>query len=214
MFSKLQYISQGITAQQQLYNIQQALDAGCNWIQLRFKNAITDDIMALAEQVKRHCTEYTATFIINDHPHISRAINADGVHLGLTDMNITVAKNIVGDNKIIGGTANTLEQVLQRVEEDCSYIGLGPLRFTTTKEKLSPILGLQGYKKIVDELLKRQIQMPVYAIGGIVLEDIVAIMQTGVHGVAVSGIITNHSDKKLLVQQFNTFLYETVNHSG
>ncbi len=214
MFSKLQYISQGVTAQQQLYNIQQALDAGCNWIQLRFKNATTDEIMALAEQVKRHCTEYAATFIINDHPHIARAINADGVHLGLNDMNITAAKNIAEDNKIIGGTANTLEQVLQRVEEGGSYIGLGPFRFTTTKEKLSPIVGLQGYKKIMDELAERQIQMPVYAIGGIVLEDIAAIMQTGVYGVAVAGVITNHSDKKLLVQQFNTFLYETVNHSG
>jgi thiamine-phosphate pyrophosphorylase len=213
MFSKLQYISQGITAQQQLYNIQQALDAGCNWIQLRFKNANTAEIMVLAEQVKRLCTDYAATFIINDHPHIARAINADGVHLGLTDMNITGAKNIVGDDKIIGGTANTIEQVLRRVEEGYSYIGLGPLRFTTTKEKLSPIVGLQGYKKIMDELVERQIQIPIYAIGGIVLEDISAIMQTGVYGVAVSGIISNHSDKKLLVQQFNTYLYEPVNNS-
>ncbi|HEY8659533.1 MAG TPA: thiamine phosphate synthase [Hanamia sp.] len=212
MLSKLQYISQGITATEQLNNIQKAAGAGCNWIQLRFKNATTDEIRALAEEVKKICTDYTATFIINDHPQIANAVDADGVHLGLTDIDITEAKKIMGNSKIIGGTANTLEHVLQRVEEGCSYIGLGPLRFTTTKEKLSPILGLKGYKKIMDELEERQIQMPVYAIGGIVLEDIVSIMQTGVYGVAVSGIITNHPDKKLLVQQFNTHLYETVNH--
>ena len=213
MFSKLQYISQGATASEQLNNIQQALDAGCNWIQLRFKNATTDDITALAKQVKKICTHYTATFIINDHPHITLAVDADGVNLGLSDLSVSEAKKIVGTDKIIGGTANTLEHVLQRVEEGSNYIGLGPLRFTTTKEKLSPVLGLQGYKNIIDELAALQIQIPVYAIGGIVLEDIEAIMQTGVYGVAVSGIITHHPDKKLLMQQLNTFLYETVNHS-
>ena len=213
MYSKLQYISQGATDREQLKNIQQALDAGCDWIQLRFKNASTEEIKSLAKQVKEMCLSYTATFIINDHPHITKEINADGVHLGLQDMPVAEAKKIIGD-KIIGGTANTLSDVLKRVDEGCSYIGLGPFRFTTTKEKLSPVLGLEGYKKIMDELERRRIQMPMYAIGGIVLENIQAIMQTEVYGVAVSGIITNHPDKKLLVQQLNKFLYETINYSG
>jgi len=212
MFSKLQYISQGSTSGDQLNNIKQALNAGCNWIQLRFKNGTADDITALAGDVKNICTAFTATFIINDHPHIAKAADADGVHLGLTDLSVSEAKKIIDPGKITGGTANTLEHVLQRVEEGCSYIGLGPLRFTTTKEKLSPVLGLKGYKEIMDELTARQIQIPVYAIG-IVLEDIEAIMQTGVYGVAMSGIISHHPDKKLLMRQLNTFLYETVNHS-
>ena len=213
MFNKLQYLSQGTNKTEQLKNIHQALDAGCNWIQLRFKNAAANDIAALAEQVKKICSDHEATFIINDHPHIAKASDADGVHLGLTDLPVGDAKKIVGPGKIIGGTANTLTDVLQRIEEGCNYVGLGPLRFTTTKQKLSPILGLQGYKKIMDELAVRQIQIPVYAIGGIVLADIDAIIQTGVYGVAVSGIITHHSDKKLLLQQLNTLLYDTVNHS-
>jgi thiamine-phosphate pyrophosphorylase len=212
MYSKLQYISQGTTATEQITNIQEALDAGCDWIQLRFKNASTEEIKVLSKQVKEMCLSYTATFIINDHPHIAKEINADGVHLGLQDMPVAEAKKIIGD-KIIGGTANTLSDVLKRVDEGCSYIGLGPFRFTTTKEKLSPVLGLEGYKKIMDELEQRQIKMPVYAIGGIVLEDIQAIMQTGMYGIAVSGNITNHPDKRFLVQQLNTFLNETVNDS-
>ena len=213
MFSKLQYISQGATAAQQLHHINAALEAGCNWIQLRFKNASEEDITVLAKQVKAACTKYGATFIINDHPHIVQAVDADGVHLGLTDLGVCEARKIVGNHKIIGGTANTLEHILQRVDEGCNYVGLGPFRFTTTKEKLSPILGLEGYDKIMTALALQNISIPVYAIGGIALNDVQSISQTGIYGIAVSGIITNHPDKKLLVQQFNTILYEAVNYS-
>lgn len=205
MFSKLQYISQGVTAAAQLKNINEALDAGCEWIQLRFKNADEQEIKTIGAAIKKICASYNATYIINDHPHIAKEIDADGVHLGLSDMPVMEARKIVGD-KIIGGTANTLDDVLKRVDEGCNYIGLGPFRFTTTKEKLSPILGLEGYKKITEELKQRQIIMPVYAIGGIVLEDMEAIMQTGVYGIAVSGIITHHDNKKGLLQQFNEVL--------
>jgi len=213
MFSKLQYISRGATSKEQLAHIQQALDADCKWIQLRFKNAEADQLTNLAARVKKMCADYGSTFIVNDHPRIAKAVDADGVHLGLTDGDVQEAKKIMGTGKIIGGTANTIEHVLQRVKEGCSYIGLGPLHFTATKENLSPILGFQGYKIIMDELAKRQIQFPVYAIGGIGLDDIAVLTRTGVYGVAVSGAISHHPDKKLLLQQFNTLLYESVNHS-
>ena len=213
MYSKLQYISQGETAPAQLNYIQQALDAGCRWIQLRFKNASDEELTNIALQVKELCAVHGAIFVINDHPQIVKAVDADGVHLGLSDMPVHKARQILGPDKIIGGTANTLEDILQRVDEGCRYVGLGPFRFTQTKEKLSPILGIDGYKKIMDELVKRNITIPVYAIGGIVLEDTKSIMQTGVYGIAASGAITTHSDKKLLVEQFNSLLYEAANNS-
>ena len=206
MFSKLQYISQGETAAMQLKNINEALDAGCNWVQLRFKNAKENELKTTAEGVKKLCETYTATFIINDHPVIAKEVDADGVHLGLTDMKISEAKNIIGANKILGGTANTLQDVLQRVEEGCNYVGLGPLRFTTTKARLSPVLGLDGYKNIIDELKQRNIELPIYAIGGILAEDISSILQTGIYGVAVSGIITHHPNKKELVGEINAYI--------
>ena len=121
-------------------------------------------------------------------------------------MLIKEAVEIVGIDKIIGGTANTLQDVLQRVQEGCSYVGLGPLRFTTTKKKLSPVLGLEGYKNIMDELKKRNIDIPIYAIGGIVTEDISSILQTGVYGLAGSGIITHHPNKKELVKEINAYM--------
>ena len=206
MFSKLQYISQGETAAIQLKNINEALDAGCNWVQLRFKNAKENELKTTAEEVKKLCETYTATFIINDHPVIAKKVDADGVHLGLTDMEIFEAKNIIGANKILGGTANTLQDVLQRVEEGCNYVGLGPLRFTATKARLSPVLGLDGYKNIIDELKQRNIELPIYAIGGILAEDISSILQTGIYGIAVSGIITHHPNKKELVEEINAYI--------
>ncbi|MCA6438729.1 MAG: thiamine phosphate synthase [Sediminibacterium sp.] len=213
MLAKLQYISQGNTADVQLTNIKAALEAGCRWIQLRFKNANEEELNETAQEVKKLCSAFNAILIINDHPQIAKAVDADGVHLGLQDTGIDEARKIIGKEKIIGGTANTLDDVLQRYNEGCSYVGVGPYRFTTTKEKLSPILGLQGYADIMNELSKRNIHIPVYAIGGIVLEDIADLVSIGVYGIAASGIITHHHNKKIFVQQINSLLYEASHHS-
>jgi len=210
MYNKLQYISQGETIEEQLYNIHQALDAGCNWVQMRFKNQTRKEAFALAEKVKLLCEEYLANFIINDDLHLAEQIAADGVHLGLTDMKIDEARAILGATKIIGGTANTFEDIQNHVKNGCDYIGLGPFRFTNTKEKLSPILGLSGYFEILQKMKKNKIEVPVYAIGGITLKDLNPLMETGIYGIAVSGIITESTEKKILIQQLNEKLYANV----
>jgi thiamine-phosphate pyrophosphorylase len=197
MLKKIQYISQGDSPEQQLANISKALDAGCKWIQLRYKNKSIEEVRTLAKMVQKICRAYDATFIINDHVQVASEINADGVHLGLDDISVMEAKAVL-KNKIIGGTANTLEDVLQRVNEKCDYIGLGPFRFTATKEKLSPILGIEGYQEILKELKNRNIDIPIYAIGGIEIEDIEKVEQAGVYGVAVSGLITHHKNPEIL----------------
>ena len=197
MLKKIQYISQGDSPEQQLANISKALNAGCKWIQLRYKNKSIEEVRTLAKMVQKICRAYDATFIINDHLQVASEINADGVHLGLDDISVMEAR-ILLKNKIIGGTANTLEDVLQRVNEKCDYIGLGPFRFTTTKEKLSPVLGIEGYQEILKELKNRNIDIPIYAIGGIEIEDFEKLEQAGVYGVAVSGLITRHDNPEIL----------------
>ena len=208
MLSKIQYISQGATELEQLENIQSVLDAGCNWIQLRYKNVSENKLLSTAEKVKLICESYKATFIINDYPNIAKKIDADGVHLGLQDMPVTEARNILGPDKIIGGSANTLEDVLNRIKEKCDYVGLGPYRFTTTKEKLSPVLGIEGYKIIINHLEKNKISIPMYAIGGIRLEDAELIFSSGIFGIAISGEITLSSNKKELVSELKKLLHE------
>ncbi|KAF2079694.1 thiamine phosphate synthase [Flavobacterium sharifuzzamanii] len=210
MYSKLQYISQGETIDDQLRNIHQALDAGCNWVQMRFKNQTQKDVFTLAEAVKPLCEEYLANFIVNDDLHLAEQIAADGVHLGLTDTKIDEARVLLGSTKIIGGTANTFEDIENHVKNGCDYIGLGPFRFTVTKEKLSPILGLSGYHEILQKLKKNKIDIPVYAIGGITVRDVSPLMETGIFGIAVSGIITESDEKPKLIQQLKEKLYADI----
>ncbi len=213
MHSKIQYISQGATAHEQLNNIRQVLDAGCSWVQLRFKNAAKHEVIPLAEKVKELCRTYDATFILNDYPQLANQMDTDGVHLGLLDMPINDARALLGNEKIIGGTANTLSDVKQRIQEGCDYIGLGPLRFTPTKEKLSPILGISGYQIILEALKEEEVQIPIYAIGGITLEDISALTACGIYGIAVSGILTQHPNKKQLIKNLKTSLYVPTEYS-
>lgn len=210
MYNKLQYISQGQTIEEQLYNIHQALDAGCNWIQMRFKNQTEKNTFALAEAVKSLCEEYLANFIVNDNVYLAQQIAADGVHLGLLDTKIEEARAILGSTKIIGGTANTFEDIENHIKNGCDYIGLGPFQFTKTKEKLSPILGLEGYHEILQKMKNNDLKIPIYAIGGITLEDVEPLMETGIHGIAVSGMITKSDKKKKLIQQLNQKLYANV----
>jgi thiamine-phosphate pyrophosphorylase len=210
MYNKLQYISQGETIKEQLYNIQQALDSGCDWIQLRFKNKKTKKKFALAEAVHFLCQEYLANFIINDDVHLAQQIAADGVHLGLSDTSISEARNILGKTKIIGATANTFENVVNHINSGCDYIGLGPYQFTKTKANLSPILGLRGYQSILNQLNPKQKETPIYAIGGITLENVDELVATGIHGIAVSGIITHSDHKSKIITELNEKLYSHV----
>lgn len=210
MYNKLQYISQGNTVEEQLYNIHQALDNGCDWIQMRFKNHCSDEAFTLAEAVKILCEEYLATFIINDNVYIAQHTASDGVHLGLSDMGIKQARLLLGNTKIIGATANTFKDIVSHVDNGCDYIGLGPYRFTNTKNNLSPILGLEGYRTLMQELKNNKIQIPIYAIGGILLEDVATLVQTGIHGIAVSGLITENDKKTALITELKNTLYANV----
>ncbi|WP_246250629.1 thiamine phosphate synthase [Sphingobacterium prati] len=192
MLEKLQYISQGLTLTDQKNNILKALDAGATWIQIRWKQAEEPEFSLLASQILHICQQFGAKCIINDHVKLAKELDLDGVHLGLTDCGIAEARQLLGPSKVIGGTANSLEDVQRRIVEKCDYIGLGPFKHTYTKQKLSPLLGIAGYENIIQEIRRQELPpVPIFAIGGISsLEDIQHLTQIGVYGVAVSGLIT------------------------
>ncbi|GGX08022.1 thiamine phosphate synthase [Aquimarina muelleri] len=192
----LQYISQGETPKEHLDNIEQVCKAGGKWIQLRIKDQDMATYLDTAIKCRNICDQYNAIMIINDNIGVAKAALADGVHLGLQDMDTREARKILGDNFIIGATANTLQDCKKHREDEVDYIGLGPYRHTTTKKKLSPVLGIKGYEEILSKFRIQNIKMPVVAIGGITEQDIIALMQTGISGIAVSGLLTNKENIK------------------
>lgn len=192
--------------EEQKKNILNALEAGCKMIQVRFKKGSGEEVLEVAKQARIWCTYGSALLIINDSIEIAKKVDADGVHLGLTDTSIEEARKVLGSSKIIGGTANTLEDVVQRIREKCDYVGLGPLRFTSTKEKLSPLLGFEGYQRISKELELLGLSIPIYAIGGIVQSDVQLLKRTGVYGIAVSGMLSEASDRRTLISEIEKTL--------
>lgn len=190
----LQYISHFTQQISYAEGIRMALEGGCRWIQLRMKDAPAEEIIACAEEVLPLCRRHGAKFLLDDHVELVRQLGADGVHLGKNDMPVDEARKILGPDIIIGGTANTIEDIIRLHKQGADYIGCGPFRFTTTKKNLSPILGLDGYKSIVLKMKELGIDLPIVAIGGITVEDIPAVMGTGVSGIALSGAILGAPD--------------------
>ena len=185
----LQFISHYTERYSYLDSIRLALEGGCRWVQLRMKDATDDEVRPIAMAAQQMCREAGATFIIDDRVELVRELHADGVHLGKNDMPIREARKILGPEFIIGGTANTFDDVKLHYESSADYIGCGPFRFTTTKQKLAPVLGLDGYRSIVSQMRAANINIPVVAIGGITEADIPAILATGITGIALSGTV-------------------------
>lgn len=206
LVAKLHFISSQTSGVSHLRSIRTALEGGCKWVQLRVKDQAQEDVLPLAMKVKKLCDGYNAKLIINDFPLIAKEVRAYGLHLGLSDMKIPEARKIVGSEMIIGGTANTFEDIILRINEGADYVGLGPYRFTTTKQNLSPILGLEGYQKLMDRLAKAGHHIPIIAIGGIVPDDIAALKNTGVHGVAMSSALLQSADIKETVSKIKSTL--------
>ena len=185
-----------------------ALEGGCRWIQLRMKEAPEAEVEAEAIRVRDLCRKYGATFIIDDHVALAKKVQADGVHLGKKDMPVDEARRLLGPHFLIGGTANTIDDVRALHAAGADYIGCGPFRFTTTKQGLSPILGLDGYRRILAAMREEGISLPLVAIGGIGFDDIPALLEAGCSGIALSGSVLRAvnpvAEMKKIVELLNT----------
>jgi len=184
---KLHYISQGNSPKEHLENIQKACSSGSELVQLRLKNVSEKNILKLAKEAREITSHFQTRLIINDYYKIAKEVKADGVHLGKTDSCPTIARKHLYTWQIIGGTANTLQDCETLIVKDIDYISLSPFRLTTTKDNLSPVLGLSGYTTIIEAL---KTETPIIGFGGITTEDVTDILKTGISGIAVSGEIT------------------------
>ena len=198
--ASLYFITMDDASIDHLQQVESACRAGIRWIQLRMKQASDEEVRDIALAAKGICAAFDCTLIIDDRVAIAAAVDADGVHLGKEDMTVSEARRLLGEDKIIGGTANVVEDIEEHYRQGADYIGLGPYRYTTTKKKLSPILGLEGYRQIMNRLRQEQIDIPVIAIGGIGGEDVALLLDAGLAGVAFSGMLVHAEDPKGLVE--------------
>lgn len=186
-----------------------ALEGGCRWIQLRMKGADEALMFKTATIVQAMCKRCGATFIIDDDVMLARRIGADGVHLGKEDMPIAKAREILGRGYIIGATVNSFEDIAGVVSgADPDYFGCGPLRFTTTKQRLAPILGIEGYREIMCRMRAAEIAIPLVAIGGVTKEDIPSLLRCGVAGIALSGSILQADDPIAEMQRVSDAIHK------
>lgn len=179
-----------------------ALQGGCRWVQLRMKGASDAEVEPIARRLLKACHDAGATFVIDDRVELCAKIKADGVHLGKGDMPVNEARERLGHEFLIGGTANTIDDIRQLKRESADYVGCGPFRFTRTKENLAPILGLDGYRAIISAMRAEDLRIPVCAIGGITVGDVVPLLDAGVQGIAVSGAVIKAAQPADMMRQF------------
>jgi thiamine-phosphate pyrophosphorylase len=208
--SKLHYITASPA------HAEEACKGGVDWIQLRIKNKSEDEWKLIAEQTKNIYRKYGAKLIVNDSVKLAKIVGADGVHLGKEDMPPDAARKLLGPDFIIGGTANSFEDIKRLALLKVDYIGLGPFRFTHTKKNLSPLLGLQGYTDLIMKCAAESITIPIVAIGGIQLNDVEDLFASGIYGIAVSSAISDAGDITSAAQSFihkieNNMLCKTTN---
>lgn len=197
---KIQYITRDYESISHAKQAKLMFENKIELVQIRMKNATENEIIEQSEEALSYALEFGGKLIINDSVEIASKVGAHGVHLGLKDLAVNEARKQLGPNFIIGGTANTLEDVLMQVSKGADYVGLGPYRFTTTKKNLSPIVGMEGYGLIMQMLKERNIRIPIVAVGGILLKEVDDIMRTGVTGVAISGDLFKYFVKEISVK--------------
>ena len=189
---RLQFITHHNERYSYVDSARMALEGGCRWIQLRMKGATMELLEATALEVQTLCRSYGATFIIDDDVMLAKRIKADGVHLGKEDMSVAEARKVLGSEYIIGATVNSFDDIVAHMGGTRpDYFGCGPYRFTTTKQRLAPTLGLEGYRNIMEQMHRAGITIPLVAIGGITKDDIPKLLACGVSGIALSGSVLN-----------------------
>lgn len=214
--NRLMFITHRTERMDECEQIRAVLRGGCTWVQLRRKEGLN---LPLVEGARAICESESAASVdlcIDDNLLFAMAGGATAVHLGKRDMPVDEAwacvEHLLPPRRrfFIGATANTFEDIRHAVRAGASYIGLGPYRFTETKSNLSPILGADGYRRILEQCRETGITIPVFAIGGIGLPDVPLLMRMGITGIAVSGAIIQSPDPVATTRQFIETIHSSI----
>lgn len=193
--SKFHYLTQDLPHRSHAEQTQIACEAGANWIQYRCLSKSDAEMIPEIHHVAAICDDWGATLILTDHYHLLESVDVQGVHLEDMNADFAAIREIITDEKTLGASANSITD-LQRIALSgaVDYAGCGPFALTQTKPNDYPLLGIAGYREITKQMAQLQIDLPLLAVGGIRIEDIDALMQTGIYGIAVSAAVNLADD--------------------
>ena len=202
-FGRVQFITQVTEKYSYVDTARIALEGGCRWIQLKIGNVSLDEVESVAIEVQQLCKDYGSIFIIDGYVNLAKKLMADGVFLERRDISIREARQFLGEKFIIGASANNFYHVQQHYIGGADYIACSPYRYTANKQDLSPVLGVEGCMRIVQQMESRGIHLPVIVVGGITCDDVSNVLNTGVDGIAVSNAVLQSANP---VKEMNNFV--------
>lgn len=174
-----------------LWVLERALEGGVRAVQLREKDLGGRELFVLAEKTKRLCERYQANLFVNDRVDVALGVDADGVHLGGDSLPVRAARELLGAEKLIGVSTHSIDEAREAEQEKADFILFGPVYFTASKAAYGEPQGLGRLKKVVEK-----ISLPVYAIGGVKVENIAEVKETGVRGIALISAVLSASDPR------------------
>jgi len=187
-----------------LMQIEEALSAGVTCVQLREKNISLDEFLSLACEIKSLCKKYNKLFIVNDNLEVCIKSDADGIHVGQTDMNVIQVRNLIGNNKFIGVSVSKISQGILAQEQGADYIGVGSVFKSKTKLDINKISR--------DELImiRKKVSLPIVAIGGINKNNLRELKNIGLDGVAIASGIFASDNIKLTCENLCEILTQII----
>jgi len=199
---KLHFITHDIEQLSHVEQAQLACEAGAKWIQYRCLTKNEADLLNDIHQIAEICDDWGATLIVTDHIHLKGKADIQGFHIEDMDADFLQLREQLGEETTIGGSSNTIEGLIRLAAQGADYAGFGPFNITTTKPNNAPLLGLEGYRSAMEKLAELKITLPVLAVGGVTLNDVEDLLETGVFGIAISAAINQAPDLREAYQAF------------
>ena len=202
--SKFHYLTQDLPHRNHVQQVQIACGAGANWIQYRCLTKPDDELIDEINEIAVICDDWGATLIVTNHYELLDRVDAQGVHIEDFSADLIAIRKHIGDDKTLGASATNIESLL-RVQNAgvVDYCGYGPFAHTATKANDKPLLGFEGYR----ELQKHPVDIPVIAVGGIQINDVEPLMETGVYGIAISAAVNLAVDPGATLKEIYRKIY-------
>ena len=206
--SKFHYLTQDLPHRSHVEQVQLACKAGANWIQYRCLTKNDLDLVKEIHEIASICDDWGATLILTEHYHLLNQVDAQGVHMEDMKADFKSIREQIGEDKTLGASANSFEDI-ERIAllNVIDYIGCGPFSITQTKPNTHSLLGIEGYKNIIQKMKKAGIDIPVLAVGGVKITDVEELIETGINGIAVSSAVNHANDPGMALKDFYKKIY-------